>query len=155
MSCSCEVEVCLNIAANAFKNLSVLLERLSDAICIAYVTHLQIVISEKRRKRSERVPARMHSDIRGVSLTSGGVCHPSRSRGLLLFPGLLQSVKNWCQHLSEAKCLFYTECQSSHNLLINKPAKKQILFMCVCGCVCMWAQEQQAKTHLGLLFSHC
>lgn len=50
-------------------------------------------------------------------------------------PNLLQSVKNWCQHLSKTKCLFYTECQSSHNLLINQPAKKQILCLCVRGCV--------------------
>ncbi|KAJ8010219.1 hypothetical protein DPEC_G00072730 [Dallia pectoralis] len=33
---------------------------------------------------------------------------------------LMQSVKNRCQHLSNGKCLFYTECQRSHNLLINR-----------------------------------
>lgn len=37
-------------------NLSAVFEWLSDVICIAYVTHLQIVISERRRKRSKRVP---------------------------------------------------------------------------------------------------
>lgn len=60
-------------------------------------------------------------------------------------PDLLQSVKNWCQHLSKGKCLFYTECQSSHNLLINQAATKQILCVCVCArlglfanlCVCV------------------
>ncbi len=71
-------------------------------------------------------------------------------------PDLLPSVKNWCQHLSKAKCLFYTECQSSHNLLINQAAKKQILCVCVCVCVselvcvCTCA----ATTHPGVLFSH-
>lgn len=119
-------------------NLSaIFFERLSDVICVAYVTHLQIVISERQRKRSKRVPGRMRSDIRGVSPTSGGVCHPNHLPLLLLFAGLLQSVKNWCQHLSKAKCLFYTECQSSHNLLINQPGKKQIV--CICVWVCLWA----------------
>lgn len=60
---------------------------------------------------------------------------------------LLQSVKNWCQHRSKAKCLFYTECRSSHNLLINQAAQKQILcvwagaHVCVCTCA--------AKPHPG------
>lgn len=62
-------------------------------------------------------------------------------------PDLLQSVKNWCQHLSKAKCLFYTECQSSHNLLINQAAKKQILCVCVwllaCLSLCVSAHVQQ------------
>lgn len=94
-------------------------------------------------------PRRMRSDIRGVSPTSGGVCHPSHLPVLLLFAGLLQSVKNWCQHLSKAKCLFYTECQSSHNLLINQQAKKQCVFVFkrVCG-------RSYICTHLGVLFNH-
>lgn len=110
-------------------NLSAVFEWLSDVICIAYVTHLQIVISERRRKRSKRVP-KENAEWHPWGFSHIWRCLPSKPV-LLLFAGLLQSVKNWCQHLSKAKCLFYTECQSSHNLLINQPAKKQIVCICV------------------------
>lgn len=52
----------------------------------AYVTHLQIVISDGERKRCKRVPGRMRRDIRGVSPTSGGARHPNHLPVLLLFP---------------------------------------------------------------------
>lgn len=77
-------------------------------------------------------------------------------RSCFCFPDLLQSVKNWCQHLSKTKCLLHTECQSSHSLLINQPAKKQILCLCVGGCVqfCICTCAAEAKTPPSVLFSH-
>lgn len=66
--------------------------------------------------------------------------------------GLLQSVKNWCQHRSKAKCLFYTECRSSHNLLINQAAQKQILCVWAGACVCLH-MCCKASSRWGL-FSH-
>lgn len=61
---------------------------------------------------------------------------------------LLQSVKNWCQHRSKAKCLFYTECRSSHNLLINQAAKETDI-MCLSSCSCVSVCTCVAKPHPG------
>lgn len=63
---------------------------------------------------------------------------------------LLQSVKNWCQHRSKAKCLFYTECRSSHNLLINQAAKETDI-MCLNSCSCVSAHVQQSLIQVGVI----
>lgn len=140
-------------------------EWLSDAIHVARVTHLQIVISERECKRCKRAPVRMQSDIRGVSPTSGGACHPSHLPVLLLFPPSPAVREELVSAPIKGKMPILHRV-SEQPQSINQPGGKETDIMCVCVClwlfaclslclcVCVCTCAAEAKTHPGVLFSH-
>lgn len=140
-------------------NLSVLCERLSDVIYVAYVTHLQIVISESERKRCKRVPVRMQSDVRGASPTSGGACHPSHFAGAASVPPRSPAVREELVSAPIKGKMPILHRVSEQPQSINQAGGKETDIMCVwlfaCPvCVCVYTCAAEAKTHPGVLFSH-
>lgn len=123
-------------------------------IYVAYVTHLQIVIFEKERKRCKRVPVRMQSDIGGVSPTSGGACHPSHLPVLPLFPRSPAVREELVSAPIKGKMPILHRV-SEQPQSINQAAGKETdimrasVFVCVCTCA---AEERLVQVYNSAIF---
>lgn len=131
-------------------DLSILPEWLSDVIHGAYVTHLQIVISEGERKRCKRVPGRMRRDIRGVSPTSGGARHPNHLPVLLLFPRSPAVREELVSAPIKGKMPILHRV-SEQPQSINQPGGTETDIMCLSRCLCVSAHVLQSLIQVGVI----